>query len=228
MRRSALSNHVSVPTPEDLRAPSPESNGRAERRGRRGGSALEPAAHPPPADDRAPHRLAGGKTLDRRPSPARDRRQRQRRRRQLGRKQLGRNRQRRRRGGREGRRRNEPRRTPRRRAPRSRSAPRGRPRRANRARRASRPRASQARAGRPRAGRAPPSSPRPRARAPSPWSRPRARASRANRSRATGPVQPPGGAELVAGAAEIVGELARAGVSAGERVLKDLFSRLPH
>jgi len=47
-------------------------------------------------------------------------------------------------------------------------------------------------------------------------------------SRATGPVQPPGGAELVAGAAEIVGELARAGVSAGERVLKDLFSRIPH
>lgn len=44
----------------------------------------------------------------------------------------------------------------------------------------------------------------------------------------TGPVQPPGGAELVAGAVEIVGEVARAGLSAGERVLKDLFSRLPH
>lgn len=44
----------------------------------------------------------------------------------------------------------------------------------------------------------------------------------------TGPVQPPGGAELVAGAAEIFGEVARAGVAAGERVLKDLFSRLPH
>ena len=42
----------------------------------------------------------------------------------------------------------------------------------------------------------------------------------------TGPVQPPGGAELAAGAVEIVGEVARAGVSAGERVLKDLFSRL--
>ncbi|HTY95992.1 MAG TPA: hypothetical protein VMB91_03055 [Solirubrobacteraceae bacterium] len=42
----------------------------------------------------------------------------------------------------------------------------------------------------------------------------------------TGPVQPPGGAELVAGAVEIVGEVARAGVSASERVLKDLFSRL--
>jgi hypothetical protein len=45
---------------------------------------------------------------------------------------------------------------------------------------------------------------------------------------ATGPVQPPGGAELVASAVEIVGEVARAGVTAGERVLKDLFSRLPH
>ncbi len=44
----------------------------------------------------------------------------------------------------------------------------------------------------------------------------------------TGPVQPPGGAELVAGAVEIVGEVAKAGLSAGERVLKDLFSRLPH
>ncbi len=45
--------------------------------------------------------------------------------------------------------------------------------------------------------------------------------------RATGPVQPPGGAELVATAAELVGELAKAGVSAGERLLKDVFSRLP-
>ncbi|HTW42048.1 MAG TPA: hypothetical protein VMD79_07015 [Solirubrobacteraceae bacterium] len=40
-------------------------------------------------------------------------------------------------------------------------------------------------------------------------------------------VHPPGGAELVASAAEIVGELAKAGVSAGERLLKDAFSRLP-
>jgi hypothetical protein len=45
--------------------------------------------------------------------------------------------------------------------------------------------------------------------------------------RATGPVQPPGGPELVATAAELVGELAKAGVSAGERLLKDVFSRLP-
>jgi hypothetical protein len=42
-----------------------------------------------------------------------------------------------------------------------------------------------------------------------------------------GAVQPPGGAELVASAAEIVGELAKAGLSTGERLLKDVFSRLP-
>jgi hypothetical protein len=42
-----------------------------------------------------------------------------------------------------------------------------------------------------------------------------------------GSVQPPGGAELVASAAEIVGELAKVGLSAGERLLKDAFSRLP-
>ena len=42
-----------------------------------------------------------------------------------------------------------------------------------------------------------------------------------------GSVQPPGGAELVASAAEIVGELAKVGLSAGERLLKDVFSRLP-
>lgn len=45
--------------------------------------------------------------------------------------------------------------------------------------------------------------------------------------RATGPVQPPGGPELVATAAELVGELAKAGASVGERLLKDVFSRLP-
>jgi len=44
---------------------------------------------------------------------------------------------------------------------------------------------------------------------------------------ASGSVQPPGGAELVATAAEIVGELAKAGVSTGERLIKDLVSRLP-
>jgi hypothetical protein len=45
--------------------------------------------------------------------------------------------------------------------------------------------------------------------------------------RARGPVQPPGGAELVASAAEIVSELAKAGFSTGERLLKDVLSRLP-
>jgi hypothetical protein len=45
--------------------------------------------------------------------------------------------------------------------------------------------------------------------------------------RVTGPVQPPGLNELIASAAEIVGELGKAGVSAGERVLKDVVARLP-
>jgi hypothetical protein len=40
-------------------------------------------------------------------------------------------------------------------------------------------------------------------------------------------VQPPGGIELVASAAEIVAEVARAGLSAGERLLGDLVGRLP-
>jgi hypothetical protein len=45
--------------------------------------------------------------------------------------------------------------------------------------------------------------------------------------RAHGPVQPPGGPELIASAAELVGELAKAGISTGERLLRDAFSRLP-
>ena len=45
--------------------------------------------------------------------------------------------------------------------------------------------------------------------------------------RASGTVHPPGGAELVASAAEIVGELAKAGLSTGERLVKDVLSRLP-
>jgi hypothetical protein len=45
--------------------------------------------------------------------------------------------------------------------------------------------------------------------------------------RPSGSVHPPGGAELVASAAEIVGELAKAGISTGERLLKDVLSRLP-
>jgi len=42
----------------------------------------------------------------------------------------------------------------------------------------------------------------------------------------TGTVAPPGGAELLVSAAELVGELAKASVSSGERVLKDVLSRL--
>jgi hypothetical protein len=45
--------------------------------------------------------------------------------------------------------------------------------------------------------------------------------------RASGPVSPPGGIELVASAAELLGELAKAGVSTGERLLRDVFARLP-
>ena len=45
--------------------------------------------------------------------------------------------------------------------------------------------------------------------------------------RASGPVQPPGGAELVASAAEIVSEVAKAGFSTGERLFRDVLSRLP-
>jgi hypothetical protein len=41
-----------------------------------------------------------------------------------------------------------------------------------------------------------------------------------------GPVQPPGSTELVSSAAELAGELAKAGVSTGARVLRDFLSRL--
>ncbi len=44
---------------------------------------------------------------------------------------------------------------------------------------------------------------------------------------ATGPVQPPGATEFVSSAAELASELAKAGVTGGARLLKDLFSRLP-
>jgi len=45
--------------------------------------------------------------------------------------------------------------------------------------------------------------------------------------RVKGPVQPPGGAELVGSAAEIVADLARTGLSTGERLLRDALARLP-
>jgi hypothetical protein len=44
---------------------------------------------------------------------------------------------------------------------------------------------------------------------------------------ASGSVQPPGAAEVVASVAEVVGELTKAGLSAGERLLKDFLARLP-
>ena len=43
----------------------------------------------------------------------------------------------------------------------------------------------------------------------------------------SGSVQPPGAPELLASATEILGELAKAGLSTGERLLKDVLSRLP-
>jgi hypothetical protein len=42
-----------------------------------------------------------------------------------------------------------------------------------------------------------------------------------------GPIQPPGGAELVSSIAELAGELAKAGVSTGAHLVKDLLSHLP-
>lgn len=44
---------------------------------------------------------------------------------------------------------------------------------------------------------------------------------------ATGSVQPPGAVELVASAAELVGELTKGGISRSERLIRDLVSRLP-
>ena len=45
--------------------------------------------------------------------------------------------------------------------------------------------------------------------------------------RATGSVQPPGGADLLNTAAEALSELAKAGLSSGERLLRDVLSLLP-
>jgi hypothetical protein len=44
---------------------------------------------------------------------------------------------------------------------------------------------------------------------------------------ARGSVQPPGAVELVSSLAEVVSELAKAGASRSERLLRDLASRLP-
>jgi hypothetical protein len=42
-----------------------------------------------------------------------------------------------------------------------------------------------------------------------------------------GAVQPPGAGELLGSAAEILGELAKSGLSTGERLVKDVLARLP-
>jgi hypothetical protein len=43
----------------------------------------------------------------------------------------------------------------------------------------------------------------------------------------SGPVQPPGGVDLLASAAELAGELTNSGLSSGGRLLKDILARLP-
>jgi len=45
--------------------------------------------------------------------------------------------------------------------------------------------------------------------------------------RGRGPVRAPGGTELLTSAVEIVGELTKAGLSTGERLVRDVFSLLP-
>jgi hypothetical protein len=43
----------------------------------------------------------------------------------------------------------------------------------------------------------------------------------------SGPVQPPGGLDLLASAAELAGELGKSGLSTGGRLFKDILARLP-
>ena len=42
-----------------------------------------------------------------------------------------------------------------------------------------------------------------------------------------GPIQPPGPADLVVSAAEMVGDLAKGGFSVSERFVRDVLSRIP-
>ncbi|HEY0517674.1 MAG TPA: hypothetical protein VGD00_11175 [Solirubrobacteraceae bacterium] len=44
--------------------------------------------------------------------------------------------------------------------------------------------------------------------------------------RVSGPVQPPGATELIGAATEMLGEIAKAGLSGSERLLKDALSLL--
>ncbi|HEX5852934.1 MAG TPA: hypothetical protein VFY36_07575 [Solirubrobacteraceae bacterium] len=101
------------------------------------------------------------------------------------------------------------------------------------ARAAAEPRAAQPRSAKPTPSRKTPSKPRARSAAPRATSTvpdPEAapmQGFESEHDRARGPVHPPGGAELVASAAEVLGELAKSGLSTGERLLKDVLSRLP-
>lgn len=49
----------------------------------------------------------------------------------------------------------------------------------------------------------------------------------AERDPVSGSVQPPGGVDLFASAAELAGELTKSGLSTGGRLLKDVLARLP-
>jgi hypothetical protein len=114
--------------------------------------------------------------------------------------------------------------------------PRTRPQRSTPRRAASRtssdgaPRANRARPPRPARRSADPGEPRARSAA---RTKPAAAATRAPvqgfecEAEARGSVQPPGAVELVSSLAEVVGELAKAGATRSERLLRDLASRLP-
>jgi hypothetical protein len=207
MRRSALSNHVLVPTPEDLRVPSPESNGRATAEAVEEGVLSNlPRTRPQRTTERrlasregkrstgGPRRRATGDSVNGSASSAGATANGT-----AGEAAKGAT-------GATAKSTPKPKRAARATTPRK-------PRKANKPT-ASKPAAAKDSA--PRGARAEPVESAPR------------QGFESEPSRTTGAVQPPGGTELVAGAVEIVGELARAGVSAGERALKDLFSRLPH
>jgi hypothetical protein len=77
-------------------------------------------------------------------------------------------------------------------------------------------------ASKPRTSRSAPKRPRPLAADPAPI-----QGFESDGDRANGPVQPPGSSELAASVVEIIGELAKSGLSRGERLLKDVLAHLP-
>jgi hypothetical protein len=115
--------------------------------------------------------------------------------------------------------------------------PRTRPQRSTPRRAAARGASSQRAAGAPRATTSTPARKRARGERARTAARPAPATSRAKRApvqgyesqseTASGSVQPPGAVELLASAAELVGELTKSGFSRGERLLKDIASRLP-